>query len=164
MRPRRKNCVCAAITGSPAAQFQAVRWQRGQGRHTVVIRFNHIAPHLYTADLQRSRAFYERILGFSLDYSDGEPPHYMVLCRDDVYIHLSHTAPLGVPQHPGAAFLAVADIDSLWGHVSAQPGCVVAQLADADYGGGVRFRVFTVRDPDGNVLRIGEPRSGLPPN
>jgi catechol 2,3-dioxygenase-like lactoylglutathione lyase family enzyme len=127
----------------------------------VVIRFNHVAPHLYAADLERSRTFYERVLGFSVDYSDGEPPHYIVVCRDDVYLHLSHLGPLGVPQQPGAAFLVVADIDSLWTHVSAERACVVSPLADTEYGRGVRFRVFAVRDPDGNVLRIGEPSSGV---
>lgn len=129
-----------------------------------MIRFNHIAPHLYAADLERSKAFYERTLGFSVDYFDGAPPHYVVMRRDDIYVHLSHPGPHGLPQHPGASFLVVADIDSLWTHVAAEPGCVVAPLAEADYGGGVRFRVFSIRDPDGNLLRIGEPRPGLPRN
>jgi catechol 2,3-dioxygenase-like lactoylglutathione lyase family enzyme len=123
-----------------------------------MIRFTHVAPHLFSSDVLRSREFYERVLGFSLDYSDGEPPHYVVVCRDDVYVHLSRPGPHGVPRQPGAAFIAVGGVESLWVQVSTQPDCVVAPLTDEDYGAGVRFKVFAVRDPDGNVLRIGEPR------
>jgi len=124
------------------------------------LRFNHIAPHFYSSDVARSREFYESVLGFSLDYSNGEPPSYIVMRRDDVYIHLSGPGPYGVPQHAGASFVAIVDVDALWAQVGARPGCVVDPLKDADYGGGVRFKVFAVRDPDGNLLRIGEP---LPP-
>lgn len=122
-----------------------------------MIRFNHIAPHFHSSDVVRSREFYERVLGFSLDYSDGDPAHYVVMCRDDVYVHLSHAGPYSLPQHPGAAFVAVGDVESLWALVAAHRACVVAPLQDADYGDEVRFRVLIVRDPDGNLLRIGEP-------
>jgi catechol 2,3-dioxygenase-like lactoylglutathione lyase family enzyme len=125
----------------------------------VLTRFEHIAPHFHVTDVQRARLFYERVLGFSLDYSDGQPPHYAVMCRDDVYVHLSHPGPHGLPRHPGAAFIAIANVASLWEQVRALPDCVVEPLTDADYGGGVRFTVFAMRDPDGNLLRIGEPRS-----
>ena len=127
-----------------------------------MIRFNHIAPHFYCSDVVRSREFYERVLGLSLDYSDGDPPHYVVLCRDDVYLHLSRPGSYGVPQRPGCAFIAVAGVESLWAQVAAADSDdVVAPLSDVDYGNGVLFRAFAVRDPDGNVLRIGEPSSSL---
>jgi predicted enzyme related to lactoylglutathione lyase len=123
------------------------------------IRFNHIAPHFYASDLQSTRQFYEGVLGFTLEYTDGEPPHYVVMRRDDVYVHLSHVAPNGAALHPGAAFVAVADVDALWARVRDRRDCVLADLADSDYGSGVRFRVFTLRDPSGNLLRIGEPQT-----
>ena len=126
-----------------------------------MISFNHVAPHFYASDVIRSRQFYEDVLGFAVDYSDGEPPHYVVMCRDEVYLHLSQVGPYGVPQRPGAAFIAVAGVDALWAHVHTWPDCVVDPLTDADYGGGVRFRVFAMRDPDGNLLRIGEPQSAV---
>lgn len=120
-------------------------------------RFNHIAPHFYSSDIERSREFYESVLGLSLDYSDGEPPHYVVLFRDEVYVHVSQPGPTDLPRYPGIGFISVADIESVWAQVSTHSECVVDELFDADYGDGVRFRVFVVRDPDGNVLRIGEP-------
>ena len=124
-----------------------------------MIRFNHVAPHFHSSDLVRSRGFYERVLGFALDYADGEPPHYVVMGRDDVYVHLSRPGPHGLPAHPAAAFVAVADVEWLWARVALHRERVVAPLTDVDYGHGVRFRVFVASDPDGNVLRIGEPQS-----
>ncbi len=120
-------------------------------------RFNHIGPHFYTSDVGRSREFYEAVLGFTLDYVDGQPAHYVVMCRDDVCIHLSRPGPFGLPQHPGAAFVAVAGVDLLWSQVAHHEDAVLAPLAEVDYGTDVRFRAFAVRDPDNNVLRIGEP-------
>jgi predicted enzyme related to lactoylglutathione lyase len=125
-----------------------------------MICFNHIAPHFTASDVERTSAFYESVLGFAIDYSDGEPPHYVVVCRDEVYIHLSHARVDGAPPHPGAAFVAVAGVTELWDRVRTQPACVIAPLRQTDYGQGVRFNVFAVRDPDGNVLRIGEPVVG----
>jgi predicted enzyme related to lactoylglutathione lyase len=123
-----------------------------------MIRFTHAAPHLFSSDVPRAREFYERVLGFSLDYSDGEPPHYAVVRRDEVYVHLSHVGPHGAPQPHGAAFIAISGVQSLWAQVAGHGDCVVAPLTDEDYGSGVRFAAFTIRDPDGNVVRIGEPR------
>ncbi|MEW6234574.1 MAG: glyoxalase superfamily protein [Candidatus Omnitrophota bacterium] len=123
----------------------------------VALRFNHIAPHFFSSDVARSKEFYEGVLGFSLDYSNGEPPSYIVMRRDDVYLHLSCPGPYGVPKNAGAAFVAVAGVESLWEQASAWPKCIADPLKDADYGGGVRFKAFAVQDPDGNLLRIGEP-------
>jgi len=124
-----------------------------------LIRFNHIAPHFYASDLGRTRRFYESVLGFTLDYADGEPPHYAVMRRDDVYVHLSQVGPNRMALQPGAAFVAVAGVDALWTRVRERRDCVVVDLTDSDYGSGVRFRVFTLRDPDDNLLRIGEPQT-----
>ena len=140
-----------------AGHALTVRRQPGGGSDTTVIRFQHIAPHFYASDMRGAQQFYESVLGFALDYVDGEPPQYLVMCRDDVYVHLSQAGLYGAALHPGAAFVAVVDVDALWAEVRGRRECVVADLTDADYGSGVRFRVFAVRDPDGNVLRLGEP-------
>jgi catechol 2,3-dioxygenase-like lactoylglutathione lyase family enzyme len=134
-----------------------------QPGETVACLRNRIAPHFYSSDVARSKAFYDRVLGFSLDYSDGEPPHYVVMCRDDVYVHLSLPGPPATPRHPGAGFIAVAGVESLWAQVATHRDYVVTPLTNADYGAGIRFRVFVVRDPDGNLLRIGEPQSAGSP-
>ena len=123
-----------------------------------MIRFNHAAPHFAVRDVSAAVSFYSAVLGFGVDYLDGDPPHYAVVYRGEVYIHLS------VPENPdfrpgsGRAFIAVSGIDPLWKGASTRaPESVVKPLKNCDYGHGVRFRVFAIADPDGNTLRIGEP-------
>jgi len=119
--------------------------------------FNHVGPHFLIQDVSRSIEFYVRVLGLLLEYVDGSPPLYAVVFRDDVYIHLSRTGAPGYPSGPGCAFISVSGVDELWQRVAAAKPEIVEPLADKDFGHGVLFRVFTIRDPDGNVLRIGQP-------
>jgi len=122
------------------------------------IHFDHVGPHFLVADVSAAAEFYSTSLGFEVDYVDGSPPHYAVVCRDEVYLHLSLQGPKGFPEGPGCAFVAVTEVELLWARISSTATEVVEPLADRDYDQGVRFRVFTIRDPDRNVLRIGEIR------
>jgi catechol 2,3-dioxygenase-like lactoylglutathione lyase family enzyme len=123
--------------------------------------FDHVGPHFAVRDVSRAKSFYESVLGFGLEYIDGDPPHYAVVFRDEVYIHLS------LPSHPGfnpgggRAFMAVSGVEHLWDQVrSAAEESICESLEDRDYGHGVRFRGFAIRDIDGNILRIAEPLKG----
>ncbi|UCC71929.1 MAG: hypothetical protein JSV86_16390 [Gemmatimonadota bacterium] len=55
-------------------------------------------------------------------------------------------------------------MESLWNRVRDSQAEVIEELRDADFGHGVVFKGFTIRDPDGNVLRIGEPLHGKDPS
>jgi catechol 2,3-dioxygenase-like lactoylglutathione lyase family enzyme len=121
------------------------------------VRFNHVGPHFLVEDVAGAVAFYSSVLGFGVDHEGGAPPQYAVVFRDEVYIHLSRRGPLGYPAGPGAAFVAVAGVDEVWSRVSSTEVDVLEELEDRDYGDEIRFRVFTIRDPGQNVLRIGEP-------
>ena len=122
------------------------------------ISFNHVGPHFAVRDVSRAKSFYQSVLGFGLDYLAGEPPQYAVVFRDEVYIHLSLSNDPGFTPGGGRAFIAVSGIEQLWEQVSsAAKESVCESLEDRDYGHGVRFRGFAIRDLDGNILRIAEP-------
>ena len=122
------------------------------------VRFNHMGPQFAVDDVGQSVGFYAAVLGFGLDYLDGEPPHYAVVFRDEVYIHLSQPEPPLFTPGAGRAFVAVSGIDVIWERARSEaPDAIVQPLEDLDYGLKVRFRVFAVADPSGNTLRIGEP-------
>jgi predicted enzyme related to lactoylglutathione lyase len=127
------------------------------------IRFNHMGPQFAVEGVGRAVGFYAAVLGFGLDYLDGEPPHYAVIFRDEVYIHLSHPeSPLFV-SGAGRAFVAVTGIDKVWKRARSEaPEAIVQPLEDLDYGQEVRFRIFAIADPAGNTLRIGEPLTDVP--
>jgi catechol 2,3-dioxygenase-like lactoylglutathione lyase family enzyme len=122
------------------------------------VRFNHIGPQFAVDDVEKAVGFYAAALGFGLDYLDGEPPHYAVVFRDEVYIHLTQPEPKGVQPGAGRAFVAVSGVDAVWQRARSQaPDSIVQPLEDLDYGPQVRFKVFSISDPAGNTLRIGEP-------
>jgi predicted enzyme related to lactoylglutathione lyase len=122
------------------------------------VRFNHIGPQFAVDDVGKSVGFYSAVLGFGLDYLDGDPPHYAVVFRDEVYIHLSAPDLQSVRSGAGRAFVAVSGVDAIWERAKSQaPHAIVQPLEDLDYGHEVRFKVFAIADPSGNTLRIGEP-------
>lgn len=121
-------------------------------------RFNHVGPHFAVRDVSRAMSFYESALGFGLDYIHGDPAEYAVVFRDEVYIHLSLSNDPSFTPGAGRAFVAVSHVDGVWQQVRSQSKESVCEpLEDRDYGQGVRFRGFALKDPDGNILRIAEP-------
>jgi predicted enzyme related to lactoylglutathione lyase len=122
------------------------------------VRFNHMGPQFAVEDVGTAVGFYAAVLGFGLDYLDGEPPDYAVVFRDEVYIHLSHPEPPAFIPGGGRAFVAVSGVDEVWERARSEaPNSIVQPLEDLDYGQQVRFKVFAISDPAGNTLRIGEP-------
>ncbi|MCG6950217.1 MAG: VOC family protein [Acidobacteria bacterium] len=127
-------------------------------------RFNHIGSQFAVDDVEKAVGFYAAALGFKLDYLDGDPLHYAVVFRDEVYIHLCQPQPPEFPAGSGRAFVAVSGVDTIWKRVRSEtPNAIEQPIRDLDYGHQVLFRVFSVSDPAGNTLRIGEPlRDRLP--
>lgn len=122
------------------------------------MRFNHIGPHFAVRDVPRAMSFYQAVLGFGVDYIAGDPPQYVVVFRDEVYLHLSLSDDPAFQPGSGRAFVAVKGVDQLWEKVlTVSEESVCESLDERDYGHGARFRGFAVKDPDGNILRIGEP-------
>ena len=127
-------------------------------------RFNHIGPQFSVDGVSKSVGFYAAVLGFGLDYLDGDPPHYAVVFRDEVYIHLSDPGSHGVQPGAGRAFVTVSGVDAIWERARSEaPEAIVQPLEDLDYGHEIRFKVFAIADPSGNTLRIGEPLSVAQP-
>jgi hypothetical protein len=86
-----------------------------------------------------------------------DPSTYAVVFRDEVYIHLCDQNGLDYQiGGPGAVFIAITGIDELWHRVKNSESMIMVALCDMDFGHGVRFHIFTIKDPDDNVLRIGE--------
>ena len=133
---------------------------RGDGYIRNGARFNHIGPQFSVNDVGQSVGFYATVLGFGLDYLEGEAPHYTVVFRDEVYIHLSRPEPPKFEFGAGRAFVSVSGVESVWERARSEaPDAIVQPLEALDYGHEVRFKVFSIADPAGNTLRIGEPLS-----
>jgi hypothetical protein len=120
------------------------------------IRFNHAGIQFAVKNVAASLEYYKKVLGFEADYLSGDPVEYAVVFRDEVYIHLC-SKELHIFIGPGCGFFSVSGIELLWKHVQSCEIDVVQPLQENDYGQGVKFKDFTIIDPDKNVLRIGQP-------
>jgi catechol 2,3-dioxygenase-like lactoylglutathione lyase family enzyme len=98
-------------------------------------------PVLPSRDLDRSAAFYAR-LGYQ---PVRRYPDYLILACGDVELHLALTS-VDPAANPAGAYLRVSGVDelarALGGRAAARPWGQVE---------------FAVADPDGNLVRAGEP-------
>jgi uncharacterized glyoxalase superfamily protein PhnB len=108
-------------------------------------------PILSVADLGAALEFYERVLGFDIEWKWGEPPHLASICRDRVELNLSQLGPDTAPAI-SKVYFQMAGVDAYYLRVKTAGANVAVALADRPYG----MRDFRVLDPSGNELSFGE--------
>lgn len=116
-------------------------------------RFLRATPVLMSGDYPRSRAFYERTLGFSVAEEGGDPPRFGIFARDQAVLFVN--AWEGAPTPNPAiwnAYLHVSEIDGLFDDLQRADAPITRPIEDTVYG----MREFEVTDPDGNVICFGE--------
>ena len=118
------------------------------------------APYFPVADVERSAAYYERVLGFRLDYAGGSPPRFAIVRRDGLPLMLRMVATperIRPSEQQGGtwdAFFWVRDVRALHAELQAKGADVVyGPLNQAEY----QMDEFAVRDSDGHVLGFGQP-------
>jgi predicted enzyme related to lactoylglutathione lyase len=116
-----------------------------------------LSPILPVADMTRAVAFYREVFGFT---STVESTHYTLMHRGGASLHLTKAASeevLTALQGKMSVYLEVADIASLWAHVSSFKGRYrIRDLFDRDYD----MREFHIVDPDGCLIMVGEELAG----
>lgn len=118
-------------------------------------RFNSAAPCLSVRDMSRSLEFYQRVLGCTPGHLEADPPVYATLHRDDVAIHLAldrHGDKAGT----SSCCVFVTDVDALYETCVAAGAKISRRIEDSPYG----LRDFSLSDPDGNVILLGESSRG----
>jgi catechol 2,3-dioxygenase-like lactoylglutathione lyase family enzyme len=117
------------------------------------------APYFPVADVAKLAHYYERTLGFRIDYAAGNPPVFAIVSRDGFPLMLrlvddpSRVAPNEMQGGTWDAFFWVDDAEALCSELRARGADVVyGPLVQADYD----MKEFAVRDPDGYVLGFGQ--------
>ena len=110
-------------------------------------------PILPVHDLRGARAFYES-LGFKSGY--GGAGDYDILRRGNLVIHLERRVDLVPATNRTSCYWRVGDADALYGDFAAlalpregEPS--LGEPADEPWG----MREFTLKDPAGNLIRVG---------
>jgi catechol 2,3-dioxygenase-like lactoylglutathione lyase family enzyme len=113
-----------------------------------------VVPILPVADLTRSIDFY-RLLGFTARryQGTGGGGGYVFLSRDVFELHLTHAD--GIVNSPSGVYfyLAPGTAASLEAEFRNAGAPILSQLAHRPW----KMNEFVLSDPDGNLLRFGEP-------
>jgi catechol 2,3-dioxygenase-like lactoylglutathione lyase family enzyme len=114
------------------------------------VRAQQASPVLPTADLRRTKEWYERHLGFRAG-PRWEEWNYLILHRDGVMLHFRpHNG--AVPEETGSFYLYVTgDIDALAARMKEEGADIHDLPRDQPYG----VRDFTAHDPDGRHVVVG---------
>jgi hypothetical protein len=99
-------------------------------------------PMLPSLDLSRTVDFYVQRLGFSRTLLNDE---VAVLKRDEIELHFWICDDAAIPANSGCR-IQVRGIAGLHEH------CRRLGLGPGDLQGGERYRVFSLNDPDGNII------------
>ena len=111
-------------------------------------------PQLYVHDIVAATEFYSTMLGFSVNFTYGDPPFYAQVVRDSARLNLRHVdTPVIDPARRDseellAATIALGDAKPLFLEYQAAGVEFVQTLRTEPWGA----RTFIVRDPDGNRL------------
>lgn len=118
------------------------------------------APYFPVADVERSVAYYDRVLGFRLDYAGGSPPRFAIVSRDGLPVMLrmvdgpDRIRPSEQQGGTWDAFFWVRDVRALHAELQSKGADVVyGPIYQAEY----QMDEFAVRDSDGHVLGFGQP-------
>ena len=124
------------------------------------------APYFPVADVERSAAHYERVLGFRREYVGGTPPQFAILSRDALPIMLrlvatpEHISPNEKQGGTWDAFFWVRDARALHAELRANGADIVyGPMVQEAY----QMEEFAVRDRDGYVLGFGQALAGTVP-
>lgn len=114
-------------------------------------------PQLFVADLPASCDFFGETLGFTVEFTYGEPPFYGQVARDGARLALRRVdrpilaginAAMAAEPDMLAAALSVDDVQALYQEFEANGALFHQALRTEAWGA----RTFIVRDPDGNLL------------
>jgi uncharacterized glyoxalase superfamily protein PhnB len=107
-------------------------------------------PILSVIDLSAALDYYERVLGFSVGWQWGDPPHLASVCRDRVELNLSQSTETmtGISK----VYVQMSEVEQYYGELVASGARVAVPLAERPYG----MKDFRIVDPSGNELSFGQ--------
>lgn len=121
-------------------------------KSVAAITFGRAAPGVFVRDIQKARAFYCDVLGFTKTFQNGDPVGFMILEKDKAELHLNLVRD-HKPSTTNVAHLMVDDIDALHEVCVKADVRIIKSIADKDFG----LRAFVFADPDGNRIDVGQP-------
>ena len=108
-------------------------------------------PILSVDDLASALSYYQRVLGFDVGWSWGDPPHLASVCRDRVEVNLAQRDG-SQESRPARVYFQMSGVDEYYRLATEAGATIEVPLGDRPYG----MRDFRLRDSAGNELSFGE--------
>jgi len=89
-------------------------------------------PILPVGDLSEALDYYQRVLGFDIEWKWGEPPYLASVCRDHVEVNLSLSSEPAPA--PSKVYFQMAGVDTYYSKLTQAGAKVAVPLADRPYG------------------------------
>jgi uncharacterized glyoxalase superfamily protein PhnB len=109
-----------------------------------------VAPILLVRDFPESIEWYQKVLGFRIEWTAGQPADRASLSRDSAEINLALAT--DGPVTISRVYFETRRVDVLYDRVSKAGGNITVPLEARPYG----MKDFRVADPSGNELSFGE--------
>jgi catechol 2,3-dioxygenase-like lactoylglutathione lyase family enzyme len=104
-------------------------------------------PIFTVSSLRASQRYYRDVLGFTVDWEDGDPPDFGSVSRGHAVVFMCQ----GCQGHPGGwIMLFTPDVDRLHEEFAAKGAIVKRPPTNMPW----RLREMLVEDPDGNTMRF----------
>lgn len=127
-----------------------------------MIKMKKITPHLFVNDVQENIDFYEKVLGFKVDYvqSDGGRPNFAILVNGNIELMVGLKKQLYkyIPEFEGKEltcssvyYIEMNDVESYYEEVKEDVN-LVKQLQDTWY----KTKEFWIKDCNGYLLAFFE--------
>ena len=131
--------ACGTEERSPLAEVAAASLHDSEMSSAIPI-FN-------VSSLRASQRYYRDVLGFGVDWEDGDPPDFGSVSRGHAVVFLCQ----GCQGHPGAWIMVFTkDVDGLHDEFVDKGAIVKRPPTDMPW----RLREMLVEDPDGNTIRF----------
>jgi predicted enzyme related to lactoylglutathione lyase len=116
-------------------------------------RIHGLAAVFKVSDVVATGEYYRDKLGFTVNFTWGDPPQYVTTSRGDAAIHFAKgEAPTGHNGEASEAYIFVSGIDALYEEIAGRGVKVLMGLETWPYG----MREFAVEDLNGYRLCFGE--------
>lgn len=112
-------------------------------------RFGRVAPSVPVKDLDRALQFYRDLLGFEIQFTNGNPISFAVVKQGEAELHLGVQAAKAGSFH---AHLMVDDLDAVHDRLR-EAGATIRQPPKIQPWG---LRDMVVVDPDGNSFEVAQ--------
>jgi catechol 2,3-dioxygenase-like lactoylglutathione lyase family enzyme len=123
----------------PSPLWQAAAAHEGEMSHAI--------PIFSVGSLKASQGYYRDVLGFKVDWEDGEPPDFGAVSRGHATIFMCQ----GCQGNPGAWIMVFTkDVDRLYRELRDKKAIVKMPPTTMPW----KLRELHVADPTGNVIRF----------